>query len=62
MVYNYKRKTNQGIWSEENLNMAIYECRNGTKISTAASLYNILFTTLYRQLKSGRNDKQLGRF
>lgn len=59
---NYKRKTNQGGWSEENLNMAIYECSNGTKISTAASLYNIPFTTLYRRLKSGRNDKQLGRF
>ncbi|KAL4104010.1 hypothetical protein QTP88_019323 [Uroleucon formosanum] len=49
MVSNYKRKTNQGSWSEENLNMAIYECRNGTKISTAASLYNIPFTTLKRK-------------
>lgn len=62
MVSNYKRKTNQGSWSEENLNMAIYECKNGTKISTAANLYNIPFSTLYRRLKSGRNDKQLGRF
>lgn len=62
MVSNYKRKTNQGNWSEANLNMAIFECTNGTKISTAASLYNIPFTTLYRRIKSGRTDKQLGRF
>lgn len=62
MVSNYKRKTNQGNWSEANLNMAIFECTNGTNISTAASLYNIPFTTLYRRIKSGRTDKQLGRF
>jgi len=40
--------------------MALFKCQNGTKILTAASVYNIPFSTLYRQVKSGRSDKHLG--
>jgi len=42
--------------------MAMFECQNGTKISTASSMYNIPFSTLYRNFKSGCVDKNLGRF
>lgn len=62
MVNNYVRKTMQASWSDSDLCMATSECKNGTKISTAASMYNIPFSTLYRRLKSGRTDKKLGRF
>lgn len=62
MVYNYKRKTKQGNWTENDLQMAMFECNNGTKILTASSMYNIPFSTLYRHVKSGCSVKHLGRF
>jgi len=62
MVDKYVRKTTQGSWTENYLQMAMYECQNGTKILTASVMYNIPFSTLYKHVKSGRVDKHLGRF
>jgi len=62
MVYKYVRKTKQGNWTENDLEMAMFKCQNGTKILTASAIYNIPFSTLYRHFKSGRVDKHLGRF
>lgn len=62
MVYKYIRKTKQGSWTENDLQMAMFEYQNGTKILTAFEMYNIPFSTLYRHFKSRLVDKHLGRF
>lgn len=62
MVYKYILKTKQGSWTENDLQMAMFECQNGTKILTASVMYKIPFSTLYRHFKPGRVDKHLGRF
>lgn len=62
MVYNYVRKPNQANSSDNDLRKTMFESKNGTKISTATSMYDIPFSTLCRRLKSGRKDKMLGRF
>ena len=63
MVYNYKRKTDQGSWSEDDMRRALDEVQSGAlSLNSAAKRYNIPFATLYRHNKKGSAEKKLGRF
>lgn len=56
MVHNHKRKTNHASWTENDLQMAIFKCSNGTKIKTATSMYTIPYKTLYKIMNSGKTN------
>lgn len=61
MVHNYKKKTDQGKWTEEQMQLAMDEARR-TSISGASKKYDIPLGTLHRHLKKGSAKKTLGRF
>lgn len=61
MVHNYKKKTSQGKWTEEQMQLAMDEARR-TSISGASKKYNIPLGTLHRHFKKGSAKKTLGRF
>lgn len=62
MVYKYRRTSDRASWSEEAMKLAIEECRGGSSLRSVSAKYSIPRITLYRHLKSGSENKQLGRF
>lgn len=63
MVNKYKRKSDQGLWSEIAMKKAMQEVTELNKaIKTTATKYGIPRATLQRHLKSGSCIKKLGRF
>jgi hypothetical protein len=61
MVSNYKRKTTQGSWTEQDMKKAIEESKLSS-ISAASRKYGIPLGTLLRHIQKSSNNKQLGRF
>ncbi|VVD03561.1 unnamed protein product [Leptidea sinapis] len=55
MVRNYKRKTDRGGWSEEEMKLAIQEVLDGKKgYKSASKAYNVPQTTLERKVNQAR--------
>lgn len=61
MVNKYKRKTNQGAWSEVAMQNAMEDSKK-TSVLAAAKKYGIPLATLQRHLKKGSCTKNLGRY
>ncbi|XP_049879436.1 uncharacterized protein LOC126376220 [Pectinophora gossypiella] len=58
MVRNYKRKTNRGVWSEEEMKLAIQEVLDGKKgYKLASKIFNVPQTTLERKVNEARKNE-----
>ena len=61
MVNKYKRKTNQGAWSEVAMQNGMEDSKK-TSVLAAAKNYGIPLATLQRRIKKGSCTKNLGRY
>ncbi|CAK1602061.1 unnamed protein product [Parnassius mnemosyne] len=62
MVHKYKRKTNQGSWDKDVMQMAVNLCHAGESVKGTAKKYGLAYANLYRHIKSGKVTPKLGRF
>lgn len=62
MPRHYIRKSNRASYSEETLQTALTEIRNGRSKASAAKQYNIPRSTLIKRLKKNATPVNLGRF